>query len=1088
MVEATTSSERNLIEIRVLQKNSTRSVTLYEDTESKKKIVIKKLPKTYSALQEIQALRVLNELNHPNIVKFLDFEEKTDGFYLSFEYCEQGDLGEFIKKNPDFPEHQAQKIIQQIFSGLLAIHDKKLIHCDLKCENIVIDENYTVKIADFGSTTPMESTLKSCVGSPITRAPEVYLGKYNEKCDIWSFGIICYRILCGRYPYPETLTPLKLQELLQKPFQVTFPEGRLSKRVTELVSRMLVQNPNKRISLQELREDDWINGKLFNVAMDVILPDAGLRALSSLDLWYPDTSAAFKERYNQSKEGKKNQVVVLYKFEDKIGESSVYSAFDLYDYQQQVMIKRIPKSWPLAKERVFNEIYILKKLQSSYTVRLIDHLESEEDYFLVYEKCKHGSLESFLRTHTNESRPSAYELYKLILALLESIKGLYSSKLVHGRISLDHILLDADYNLKICGFSEAMCLDETAIPAHFPTEIISKQTQYTPPEMLLHQKRCQNSDFWSWGFVFASILQGQTSFESVQQATLGLPDSIKDLIHFMLQEDPAKRIDIVGVMKHPWVCRMELAKSVLDELYKGQWHNPLEQLCSELLFKNAEDEREESLEVTPLLLIWEKMNNECSNEILDGETANGDFISSKEIMTMGEINYLKVFYIHGATYSGPLKYGKRHGKGEMTFASGERYKGDLRDDKFDGDGEAIMNDGGSYKGKWKDGHQHGQGIFTFPTHSKFSNYEGEWNRGRMVKGKLKWKNGDVYDGELDGVGNPNGKGVFKWAQSELLYNGEWKTGVRAGKGTLIYPNGKKYEGDWECDQMHGRGRFEWENGEIYEGEWKKGVRDGKGKLVYSTGERYEGAWENDKMHGWGEIHLPDTKKNGFSIKYGNFSDVTWINSSKGRFVGRFTTLSGKYYQGEWLRFRKDGFIVSMDADGTIYQGFFSEDSPFGKVTLILPHLEEAIICFWKDGKLMTGDKGITDYFSMKTTFPPNVQRNGKGSGKWYDGIFFGQWKYNQPYGRGRMKYSNKSEFKGEFKDGYRHGNGQEITPEGTKYSGTWEMNKKEGRFIVEYKGGHRDITKYENGYEQVNTVSRLSGSSEETASVIDQNC
>ena len=1068
--------DRKLKKIRDLQEGYFSSVTLFEDLETQKRVVIKKIFKTKAetnAMQEIEILTQLSKLNHPNIIKFLGFEEKLGTYDLEFEYCEYGDLGKFLSGQPALPEHQAQKVIQQIFAGMQAIHDLRYVHRDLKLENVLIDENYNLKIADFGCSAKIRQRFETIIGSQITMAPEVYGMNYDEKCDIWSFGIMCYRILLGEYPYPETIKPLMLQELLQNPFQVTFPEGKLSKRVIDLLSKMLVQDPNKRISFEELREDDWINGSLFNADISVALADASLQAVSSMDLWYPDTSPAFRERYKQGINGEKMQPV-LYDCEFKVGESegSVYSGYNLWDKQQQVVIKRISKD---NKKRAYREINILKKLQSQYTVRLIDHLESEEDCYLVFEKCTNGNLENFIQTHLNEFRLPGYEPYKLIYMLIEIVKSLYSLKLVHGKISLNHILLDADYSPKICGFSEAVFLDETAAPALFPTKISSKQTQYTPPEMLLHQKRCQNSDFWSWGFVFASILQGQTSFESVQQATLGLPDCIKDLIHFMLQEDPAKRIDIVGVMKHPWVCRMESAKSVLDQLGESRWYTSPLQIFNQL--EKAEDERKESFEMVSTSFKWEKMNNECSNEITYGRTANGDKIPSKEILSMEEVQHLEVFYSDGA-YSGPLKYGKRHGKGEMKFASGESYKGDFIEDimdghgeyvwgdgtryigpfkngnregtggkyehsrgscytgdvlnnKFCGTGKAVMEDGSSYDGKWKDGQYHGQGTFIFPTHSKLLSYQGEWDNGKMVNGQIQWKNGDIYDGELDGEGNPNGMGVFKWAQGEVLYKGEYKRGTRTGVGTIIYPNGAQYKGNWV----------------------------------------------NDRMHGWGEISLP-TKIGLFHSKFGEFSEVEWENVSEGRFRGKFTTLSGKYYQGGWLMFRKHGYGKSVDADGTTFKGNFSEGGLSGKIEIELPHLEGVKICSRKNDMLESGDKSLTEYASLQVPFESNDQKrlDGKGCRKFKNGcVYFGQWKDNQPHGRGRMIYPNKILFKGEFKNGYRNGRGQEITPDGTRYSGTWRMNKKEGRFSVEDKNGVLLLTEYKEDVVKVNDVSGCEG-------------
>lgn len=117
------------------------------------------------------------------------------------------------------------------------------------------------------------------------------------------------------------------------------------------------------------------------------------------------------------------------------------------------------------------------------------------------------------------------------------------------------------------------------------------------------------------------------------------------------------------------------------------------------------------------------------------------------------------------------------------------------------------------------------------------------------KGIYKYKNGDIYEGELDN-GTLHGIGTYKYASGHI-YTGEYKFNMRYGKGIFIYPSGDIYEGEWKNDTKHGKGCVKYACGNIYEGNYMNGKKHGKGIYQYSSGNIYEGHFENDKMHGFG---------------------------------------------------------------------------------------------------------------------------------------------------------------------------------------------------------------------------------------------
>ncbi len=172
-------------------------------------------------------IQILKELNHPNIVKFYDFLASNFNYYLIMEFCNGGDLTGCLEKykkkyNETFSVEIVQYLMRQIINAFVYIHGKKIIHRDIKLDNILLSfenendkENLNllsaqIKIIDFGLATKLDSfdLAYSVLGSPINMDPLILkkydkaggyqvLQGYNDKADIWSLGTIFYQLLTG---------------------------------------------------------------------------------------------------------------------------------------------------------------------------------------------------------------------------------------------------------------------------------------------------------------------------------------------------------------------------------------------------------------------------------------------------------------------------------------------------------------------------------------------------------------------------------------------------------------------------------------------------------------------------------------------------------------------------------------------------------------------------------------------------------------------------------------------------------------------------------------------------------------------------
>ena len=198
-------------------------------------------------------IKVLRSCNNLNIIKLQDIKKTKNNIYLMLEYCNEGDLMDYLKQKGRLTEDEAIDFFIQILNAFKTLVKNKIMHRDFKLANI-LKHNGIIKIADFGFAKLLgnEAFAQTTLGSPLNMAPEVLEGKaYNNKADIWSVGTCLYELLTGSPPY----TAKNIQELIQniKNKPLKFPKGIvLSPVVEEVIRAMLVVDPTKRIDWETL--------------------------------------------------------------------------------------------------------------------------------------------------------------------------------------------------------------------------------------------------------------------------------------------------------------------------------------------------------------------------------------------------------------------------------------------------------------------------------------------------------------------------------------------------------------------------------------------------------------------------------------------------------------------------------------------------------------------------------------------------------------------------------------------------------------------------------------------------------------------
>ena len=226
-------------------------------------------------------VNLMIKLDHPNIIKLYEVYENESYIYLIMEYCRGGELFDRViaktEKGQQYTEKEAASLFKQIMSAINYCHKNGIVHRDLKPENLLFlskSENSPIKVIDFGMSKRFDSTTKIMnerVGTAYYISPEVLKGKYDEKCDIWSAGVILYIIICG-YPCFNGDTDDEIfKAILKGKIQFPSPEwDNISNDAKELIQKMCC-SPEKRLTAEQVLNEIWVKDNAPN-SSKVLLP------------------------------------------------------------------------------------------------------------------------------------------------------------------------------------------------------------------------------------------------------------------------------------------------------------------------------------------------------------------------------------------------------------------------------------------------------------------------------------------------------------------------------------------------------------------------------------------------------------------------------------------------------------------------------------------------------------------------------------------------------------------------------------------------------------------------------------------------
>ncbi|CAI5702446.1 unnamed protein product [Peronospora effusa] len=239
---------------------------------SSQRYAIKCIKRDGLVAEDIEALTteiaILKQMNHPNIMILHDFFVEDKFYYLVTEFMEGGELFDRIVEKSYYNEREARDLVKLLLEAIKYCHDANIVHRDLKPENLLLtskDDDASIKLADFGFAKKVEFDtvgLVTACGTPGYVAPEILEGKpYGKTVDIWSIGVITYILLCGYPPFHDDNHNALFKKIKKGTFQFDSPYwDHVSDDAKDLISQMLVVDPEKRATVDQLLAHRWVTG------------------------------------------------------------------------------------------------------------------------------------------------------------------------------------------------------------------------------------------------------------------------------------------------------------------------------------------------------------------------------------------------------------------------------------------------------------------------------------------------------------------------------------------------------------------------------------------------------------------------------------------------------------------------------------------------------------------------------------------------------------------------------------------------------------------------------------------------------------
>ena len=363
-------------------------VKLGVNKKTKEKVAIKIIDKEKMiAYQNIERIKrefsIIKELDHINIIKTYSITEDPKKFYIIMEYCEKGELFNYIIKNKRLKENEASFFFYQIINGIEYIHSKNIVHRDMKPENILLNKDNLIKIIDFGLSNYYNENmlLSTLCGSPSYSSPELLSGeKYNGfSVDIWSIGVTLYAMIYGCLPFGDKNNKILFKKISE--CNIGYPNySCVSLVAKDLLKKILIKDPKKRLNLNQIKQHPF----------------------------YLKGRHIFKKKFPNEQEEKSLNKKIENIDNYEIVNNIIKKTKSNLKYFRNNNISDISDYYNMSKDKHSSKDYLLDKMSniSSFVYRKKNDIKSEDD------KIKSINYRNSNKTKTNINQSSNIEIIK----------------------------------------------------------------------------------------------------------------------------------------------------------------------------------------------------------------------------------------------------------------------------------------------------------------------------------------------------------------------------------------------------------------------------------------------------------------------------------------------------------------------------------------------------------------------------------------------------------------------------------------------------------------------------------------------------